>query len=116
MAGAFNETFRQRTKKFNIDIVNFLEEDRPDVFYGIVKKQLLRCSSSVGANFRALCRAKSEKDYQYKLGVVIEEVDESGYWLEILHDTGRFSQKEVEPHLNEADELLRIFMKVKHNK
>lgn len=116
MAGTFNETFRQRTKKFNIDIVNFLEEDRPDVFYGIVKKQLLRCSSSGGANFRALCRSKSERDYKYKLDVVIEEVDESAYWLEILNDTGRFSKKEVEPFLNEAEELVRIFMKVKYNK
>ena len=79
MAGTFNETFTQRTKKFNMDIVNFSDEDKTNVFYPIVKKQLLRCSSAVEANFRTLCRAKFEKNYQYNKPVVmIEEVDESG--------------------------------------
>lgn len=51
---------------------------------GVIDKQLIRCATSVGANYRAACRAKSKADFIYKLGIVVEEADESVYWIELL--------------------------------
>jgi four helix bundle protein len=63
----------------------------------------------VGANYRAVCRARSKADFIAKLGVVIEEADESAYWLEILIDAGLVKPKKLESLLQEARELTAIF-------
>ena len=54
----------------------------------VIGRQLLRCGTSVGANYRAACRARSSADFIAKIGIVEEEADESGYWLELLVETG----------------------------
>ena len=72
-------------------------------------KQLLRAATSVGANYRAVCRSKSEADFISKMGTVVEEADESGFWLDLLQKSGVCNSMVIEPLKNEADELLRIF-------
>jgi len=64
---------------------------------------------AVGANYRAVCRTRSNRDFVAKLGVVIEEADETSYWLEILVDAKIVTASEVSA-LREADELIRIFV------
>jgi four helix bundle protein len=73
-------------------------------------KQLIRSAGSVGANYRAALRAKSDADFVYKLEVVIEEADESMYWLEASEAAGLLSSQLVLPLLKEANELTSIFV------
>jgi four helix bundle protein len=73
----------------------------------IVGRQLLRCSSSVAANYRAVCRSRSE--FVARMGVVVEEADETVFWLEFLVDAGIVSQEEMASLLCEANELVSIF-------
>ena len=72
-------------------------------------KQLLRCGTGVGANYRAACRSRSRQEFVAKLGIVVEEADETGYWLELLSDTGVLPRRRLEPLLTEANELTAIF-------
>lgn len=74
----------------------------------VIGKQLLRSATSVGANYRAACRARSTKEFIAKLGVVEEEADESEYWLELLMD-GEIVKREVLADLhNEASEIVAM--------
>jgi four helix bundle protein len=75
----------------------------------ILGRQLLRAGTSVGANYRAACRARSPKEFFAKLGVVVEECDESSYWMEMLVEAGIQSQRSLGALLAESEELLRIF-------
>jgi four helix bundle protein len=72
-------------------------------------KQLIRASASVGANYRTVCRAKSKRDFIAKLGTVIEEADESMFWLEFVEATGLLVNPVVEKLQSEANELVAIF-------
>ncbi len=74
----------------------------------ILGRQLLRCGTSVGANYRAACRARSRRDFVAKLGIVEEECDEVIYWLELLTDAGIIDKARVTDLLTEANEVLSI--------
>jgi len=69
---------------------------------------MLRCGPSVGANYRAACRAKSRRDFIAKMGIVEEEADESSYWIELLIDADLIKREKVSDLLKEADEILSI--------
>jgi four helix bundle protein len=75
----------------------------------VLGDQLLRSGTSVGANYRAACRARSTAEFISKLGSVLEEADESGYWMELIVEGGLLPAKRVEPLLTEANELTAIF-------
>jgi four helix bundle protein len=75
----------------------------------VLGKQLLRSATSVGANYRAACRARSKADFISKIAVVEEEADESLYWLELLDESGLAKKDDLSPLLKEADELTAIF-------
>lgn len=75
----------------------------------IVARQLLRSATSVGANYRAACRARSRREFTAKIGIVTEEADESLYWLEILVETGLMDEAKLKNLIQEADELTAIF-------
>jgi four helix bundle protein len=74
----------------------------------ILGKQLLRCGTSVGANYRAVCRAKSKSDFINKLRIVEEECDESLFWMELLVDNELVNASRLNSLMKEADELLAI--------
>jgi len=73
-----------------------------------IRGQLVRAGTSVGANYRASCRSRSRAEFIAKIGVVIEEADESAYWLELIIDGGLMSAVRVTPLLDEAGELTKI--------
>jgi len=73
-----------------------------------VARQLLRSATSVGANYRAACRARSRREFTAKIGIVTEEADESLYWLEILVETGLMDEAKLKNLSQEADELTAI--------
>jgi len=71
--------------------------------------QLVRAGTSVGANYRAACRGRSKAEFVAKLGITEEEADESGYWMEIIIEGQLLNRRQVEPLLNEANVLTKIF-------
>ncbi|SRR4026207_371693 len=75
---------RQRTKTFALTIIKFCRLLPKTDEARIIRWQLLRCGPAVGANYRAVCRCRSDKDFIAKLGIVIEEADETAFWLELL--------------------------------
>jgi four helix bundle protein len=76
----------------------------------VITRQLLRSATSVGANYRAVCRARSTADFVSKLGIVLEEADETLFWLELLIESEAAHPERVTALLKEADELVAIFV------
>ncbi|HEY9115862.1 MAG TPA: four helix bundle protein [Bacteroidales bacterium] len=103
------EELKNKTKKFAIDV--FTNSQLLEGKFNDYKHQLIRCSSSVGANYRAACRAKSSKDFINKLKIVEEELDESLFFIEIIKDLTFNSNKEWEKIYNEGNILLAIIVK-----
>ena len=99
-----------RTKQFALDIIRFCESLPKDETSRILSRQLLRSGTSVGANYRAACRAKSKPAFISKMGDALEEADESGYWIELLSASGKVDAGKAAPFLSEANELMAIFI------
>ncbi|MBE9139405.1 four helix bundle protein [Nodosilinea sp. LEGE 07088] len=74
----------------------------------VIGKQLIRCGTSVGANYRAACRAKSLPDLIAKLGIVEEEADECLYWIELLVEAGEVPENQVKSLMAETNEILAM--------
>ena len=98
-----------RTKRFALRVIKAVQAlpKRDDVAI-VLGRQLLRSGTSVGANYRATCRAKSTADFINKLKIVEEECDESLYWMELLVESGSMPANRFEALIKEADELLSI--------
>ena len=104
----FNEIFRQRTKALSLEIIKIVSELKYSDALGIIRKQLFKSVTSVAANFRAVCRARSEKERYSKLCIVVEEADETLFWIEMLID-GRFiTVEKIENPQKEAEEILKV--------
>jgi four helix bundle protein len=99
---------KKRTKAFALRIIKLVESLPSGKTADVIGKQLLRCGTSVGANYRASCRAKSQADFIAKMGIVEEEADESIYWMELLVESGLVRQELLDNLSNEADELVAI--------
>ena len=102
------EDLKRRTKAFSLAVIVFVDALPRDRVCDHIGRQLLRCGTSVGANYRAASRAKSNADFIAKMGIVEEEADECGFWLEMLVDSGRVSEQVAAPIHREAGELLAI--------
>jgi four helix bundle protein len=105
-----HQNLQIRTKQFALQVIKFCEGLPKDETSRILTRQLLRSGTSVGANYRAACLAKSKPTFISKLGDVLEEADESGYWVELLLDAGKVDQQAAAPLLNEARELVAIIV------
>ena len=99
---------RQRTRKFALRVIQLVEALPKTRTAEVIGKQLLRAGTSVGANYRAACRAKSTRDFIYKMGLVEEEADESLYWMELLVEAGLVKLERLQPLMVEANELIAI--------
>ena len=104
------EDLKNRTKKFSIDVFNFCANLPKNPAFYVFSKQLIRCSSSIGANYRAACRAKSNADFINKLKIVEEETDETIYFLELIKEVNSENSETISKLLSEANELLAIFV------
>jgi four helix bundle protein len=100
---------KARTKRFAIDATKFVEQLSPSRSLNILSNQLLRCSWSVGANYRSACRGKSTADFINKIIIVEEEADGSIYWLELMEESGLVQFQYIESLKREANELTAIF-------
>jgi len=99
----------RRTKNFALRIMKLVDALPRSMSGRAVGNQLVRSGTAVGANYRAACRARSRKEFLSRLGVVEEEVDESGYWLELIADGGLLKPRRVGALLEDAGVLTRFF-------
>ena len=110
----FISEMKIRTKKFAVDIINFCDTLLSKKASSVVTYQLVKSATSTGANYRASCKARSKKEFYSKICIVVEEVDESEYWLEVIKDTNLSNDKnELERLLKEVNELNKIMSKAK---
>lgn len=107
----FAEEFRNRTKKFAVDVIIYSKTFPKSDEAFIIKKQLIRSATSIAANYRAVCRAKSEAEFFSKLSIVVEEADETVFWLEIIAEANITESAQTTVLLKEINEILKIVSK-----
>jgi four helix bundle protein len=90
--------------------IKLVQEMPGDTTSQVIGKQLVRCATSVGANYRAACRAKSVPDMLHKLAIVEEEADEALYWIDLSIQAGLVQQARVEPIIREFDEIVAMIV------
>jgi four helix bundle protein len=101
---------KDRTKHFALRVLKMADELPSSRSGNAIANQIVRSSTSVAANYRALCRAKSRADFINKTSIVEEEADESGFWLEMIVDSGLMDATRVKPLLQEANELTAMLV------
>ncbi|MEZ7508443.1 four helix bundle protein [Cloacibacterium sp. Arc13] len=104
----FNQEFRDRTKKNSISIIKSLAPLPYSDDLSIIRKQIIRSSTSVAANYRAVTRARSEKEKYAKVCIVVEEADETQFWLEIIEELEYLSIENLQILKNETDEIVKV--------
>ncbi len=109
MSTTTRDELKTRTRQFALRAIRLCESLPETRASNVISNQLIRAGTSVGANYRSACRARSTKDFVNKLGVVIEESDESGYWIELIVEAKLMCAKRVAELMKEADELTAIF-------
>jgi len=104
------EQMKMRTKEFAKRVISLCRQLPSSREGQLIGTQFFRAGTSVGANYRAACRARSKADFVAKLGIVLEETDESLYWLEILAENRIMNVNLLEGITSEAKELTAIFI------
>jgi four helix bundle protein len=99
---------KKRTKQFALRVIKLAESLPGNFIARIISSQLVRAGTSVGANYRAACRARSQAEFISKLGIVEEEADESCYWMELITEDALVAPGRIQPLLTEANEILAI--------
>jgi len=102
------QELQSRTKAFALRVLKLVDALPRTPAGRAISNQLVRSATSVGANYRAACRARSRAEFAAKLGTVLEEADESLYWLEMIRDGGLMSEAKLSLLLREANELTAI--------
>jgi four helix bundle protein len=104
------EALQIRTMRFALRIVRLYRALPKSDEARILGKQLLRSGTSIGANYRAACRARSRAEFVAKLGIVLEEGDETAFWLDLMRDAEVFPEEKLHEIVRESRELLSIFV------
>jgi four helix bundle protein len=101
---------KMRTKQFGLRVMRMVAALPRDSVGKAIGNQLIRSGTAVGANYRAACRGRSKAEFIAKLGIVIEEADESGYWMELIIDGELLPSERLESLLDEANQLTAIMV------
>jgi len=111
----FNETFRKRTKQFALQVIALSDKFPNKESARVINRQLLRSATSIAANFRAVCRGRSNAEFYSKLCIVVEEADETQFWLEMLADSKLMDNNHAEiiELISEVSEILAITTSIK---
>jgi four helix bundle protein len=110
----FVEKLKKRTRKFGVDVILFCDSLKQKKASSVVTYQLVKSATSTGANYRAACRGRSQKEFFSKICIVVEEADESVYWLEVIEEADLSNNKvELKRLLTEAIEITKIITKAK---
>jgi four helix bundle protein len=100
---------QKRTMQFHVDVIKLCGRFPKNAAGFEIAKQLIRSAGSVGANYRAACRAKSNADWIFKIEVVLEEADESLYWMQASKAANLIEGEDLETLIKESNELVSIF-------
>ena len=112
----FIEGLKKRTKKLAVNIIMFCDSLKKCKASSVVTYQLVKSATSTGANYRAACKARSKSEFFSKICIVVEEADESEYWLEIINDANLSNDREELIRLTkEANEITKIMSKAKNS-
>jgi len=111
----FINQFKNRTKKAAAEIVTFYDTLKKDDSTRILGKQLLRSATPTAANYRAACIARSDREFYAKMSIVVEEADETVFWLELFEETQKVDKLILEPLMKESIEILKIVSAVRKN-
>lgn len=112
----FIEKMKKRTKQFSVDIIKFTDSLKVCKASSVITYQIVKSGTSTATNYRATCRARSKKEFFSKISIVVEEADETEFWLELIQDTELSSKpKELTRLLKEANELVKILSKARSN-
>ncbi len=111
----FVELIKKRTKQLALDSIKLNDKIKKTDSSRVIGRQLIRSSTSVAANYRAACIARSKKEFFSKISIVVEEADETFFWLEMLRDAHFASTEELTPLINESLEILKIVSKARKN-
>ncbi len=107
---------KTRTKTFAVDIIKFCDALKICKASNVITYQLVKSATSTGANYRAACKARSKKEFFSKICIVVEEIDESAYWLEVIKEAELTKKIEIlETLLSEAIEINKITSKAKNS-
>jgi four helix bundle protein len=102
------DELRARTRAFSLRVVKLVQSLPKNMVADVMGKQVLRSATSVGANYRAVCRAQSDAMFISKLSIVVEEADETVYWLELIRDAGLVKPELLAELIDEAEQILKI--------
>ena len=102
------DLFRRRTKSFGLGVIRLVASLPDSPAMQVIARQLVKAGTSVGANYRAACRARSRADFVGKLKITEEECDETLYWLELLVETGSFKPDAFSALVKEGNEILSM--------
>lgn len=102
------DELRARTRTFSLRVVKLVQSLPKNMVAEVMGKQVLRSATSVGANYRAACRAQSGAMFIAKLSIVVEEADETVYWLELIRDAGLVKPELLAELIDEAEQILKI--------
>ncbi len=109
---AFRQELRERTFRLAVDVVNLMNRLKPEPALKVCQYQLIKSATSVGANYRAVCRARSDREFFAKLSIVVEEADETVFWLEVLLAAEVTIDKAIVAELlSRAEPLSNLFSK-----
>lgn len=111
----FIEQFKSRTKALAVAIVVFYDKMQNTDASRIIGKQLIRSVTSTAANYRAACIARSSREFYAKMSIVVEEADETIFWLEMLRDTKMVSTQELNDFITEATEIAKVMSVARKN-
>ena len=111
----FRETLKQRTKTFALRVIRLYQALPKNTESQIIGKQLLRSATSVAANYRAACRARSNPEFYAKISIVIEEADECMFWIEILYESAIIKKELIIDLYAETEEILKIMVTSRKN-
>lgn len=108
------EAFKLRTKAFALMVIKLFQALPKTEEAKLVGRQLMRSATSVAANYRAACRARSDAELYSKISIVVEEADETQFWLEILLESNIYTDSAVHSLRTEAEEIVKIMNATKH--
>jgi len=111
----FVENFKRRTKKYSLDAIKIFQSLPKTEESKIIGKQFLRSALSVGANYRAVCRARSKAEFFAKLSITVEEADEVLFWVEVLADSDICKEAKLQDFEKEAREILSVLATARKN-
>ena len=108
--GHENFDLRRRTKRFGLRVINLSSSLPRDEETLVMRRQMLRSGTSVGAQYREACRARSKAEFISKMHQGLQELDETAYWFELLVESDRVPESKLGDLIREADELIAIFV------